>query len=166
MGVGGQRHAPAAFTPGKDPVPIVQKAGWSWQPVWIAAENLALTGIRFPELPARSEYRLRHPGCTTYIDYLRKYLRSLAYDKILHACLNVLEVFLLRSFPPIDTHTASYPVGKKALFLDKSGWNVKLTTLFHPKFRRLDSTVNLKSSCGYFFTCRYVFRTLRLIKRK
>ena len=27
MGVGGQRHAPAAFTPGKDPVPIVQKAG-------------------------------------------------------------------------------------------------------------------------------------------
>jgi len=25
-GVGGQRHAPAAFTPGKDPVPIVQEA--------------------------------------------------------------------------------------------------------------------------------------------
>jgi len=24
-GVGGQRHAPAAFTPGKDPVPIVQE---------------------------------------------------------------------------------------------------------------------------------------------
>ena len=26
MEVGGQRHAPAAFTPGKDPVPIVQEA--------------------------------------------------------------------------------------------------------------------------------------------
>jgi len=25
MGVGGQSHAPAAFTPGKDPVPIVQE---------------------------------------------------------------------------------------------------------------------------------------------
>jgi hypothetical protein len=117
MGVGGQRHAPAAFTPGKDPVFFVQEAGWAW----IAAENHALTGIRFPELPARSEYRLRHPGSTTYIDYLRKYLRSLVYDKILHACLNVLEVFLLQSLPPLDTHTASYPVGIKALFLDKSG---------------------------------------------
>ena len=27
MGVGGQRHAPATFTPRKDPVPIVQEAG-------------------------------------------------------------------------------------------------------------------------------------------
>jgi hypothetical protein len=41
MGVGGQRHAPAAFTPGKDPVPIVQEAGWAPGPVWIGAENLA-----------------------------------------------------------------------------------------------------------------------------
>jgi hypothetical protein len=64
MGVGGQRHAPAAFTPGKEPVPIVQEAGWVPGPVWIGAENLAPTGIRFPDLPARSEslYRLRYPG--------------------------------------------------------------------------------------------------------
>ena len=41
MGVGGQCHAPAAFTPGKDPVPIVQEAGWAPGPVWIGAENLA-----------------------------------------------------------------------------------------------------------------------------
>jgi hypothetical protein len=27
-GVSGQHHTPAAFTPGKDPVPIVQEAGW------------------------------------------------------------------------------------------------------------------------------------------
>jgi hypothetical protein len=27
MGAGDQRHAPAAFTPGKDPIPIVQEAG-------------------------------------------------------------------------------------------------------------------------------------------
>jgi hypothetical protein len=45
MGVGG-RHAPAAFTPGKDPAPIVQEAGWTPGPVWIGAENLAPTGIR------------------------------------------------------------------------------------------------------------------------
>jgi hypothetical protein len=39
-GVGGQRHAPTAFTPGKDTVPIVQEAGWAPGPVWTGAENL------------------------------------------------------------------------------------------------------------------------------
>jgi hypothetical protein len=64
MGVGGELHAPAAFTPGKDPVPIVQEAEWEPGPVWIGAENLAPTGIRSPELSARSKslYRLRCPG--------------------------------------------------------------------------------------------------------
>ena len=64
MGVGSQRHAPTAFNPGKDPVPIVQEAGWAPGPVWIGAENLVPTGIRSPDLPARSEslYRLRYPG--------------------------------------------------------------------------------------------------------
>ena len=63
MGVGGHRHVPAAFTAGKDPVPIVQEAGWAPGPVWIDAENLALAGIRSPDLPARSEslYRLSYP---------------------------------------------------------------------------------------------------------
>jgi hypothetical protein len=35
----------------RDPVPIVQEAGWAPGPVWTAAENLAPTGIRlFEEL--------------------------------------------------------------------------------------------------------------------
>jgi hypothetical protein len=29
------------FTPGKDPVPIIQEAGWAPGPVWTGAENLA-----------------------------------------------------------------------------------------------------------------------------
>jgi hypothetical protein len=64
MWVGGQRHAPAEFTPGKDPVPILQEAGQAPGPVWVGAENLATTGIRSPDLPARSEslYRLNYPG--------------------------------------------------------------------------------------------------------
>ena len=33
------------FMPGKDPVPIVQEAGWAPGPVWTGAENLAPTGI-------------------------------------------------------------------------------------------------------------------------
>jgi len=28
LGLGGQSHTAAASTPGKDPVPIVQEAGW------------------------------------------------------------------------------------------------------------------------------------------
>jgi hypothetical protein len=31
---------PGRFTPGKDPVPIVQEAGWATGPVWTGAENL------------------------------------------------------------------------------------------------------------------------------
>ena len=45
MGVGGQRHAMAAFVPGKSPVPVVQEAGWAPGPVWTSAENLASTGF-------------------------------------------------------------------------------------------------------------------------
>ena len=34
------------FTLGKDPVPIVQEAGWAPGPVWTGAKNLVPTGIR------------------------------------------------------------------------------------------------------------------------
>jgi len=45
MGVGGQPHATAVSTPGKDSVHIVQEAGWAPGLVWTGAENLAPTGI-------------------------------------------------------------------------------------------------------------------------
>jgi len=50
------------FTPGKDPVPIVQEAGWAPGPVWTGAEYLAPTGIQSPDHPARSQslYRLSY----------------------------------------------------------------------------------------------------------
>jgi hypothetical protein len=52
------------FTPGKDPVPIVQEAGRATGLVWTGAENLPHTGIRSPDRPARSQslYRLGYPG--------------------------------------------------------------------------------------------------------
>jgi hypothetical protein len=51
---------PCRFTPGKDQVPIVKEAGWAPGPVWTCAKNLAPTGIRSPDRPARiqSLYRL------------------------------------------------------------------------------------------------------------
>ena len=45
---------PDRFTPGKDPVHIVQEAGWAPGPVWTGAENLASTGKQSPDRPARS----------------------------------------------------------------------------------------------------------------
>ena len=64
MGVGWSTPRPGRFTAGKDPVPIVQEAEWARGPVWTGAENLASTGIRSPDRPARSEslYRLSYPG--------------------------------------------------------------------------------------------------------
>jgi hypothetical protein len=55
------------FTPGKDPVLIVQEAGWALGPVWTGAENFTPTGIRFHDRPARiqSLYRLRYPAYIT-----------------------------------------------------------------------------------------------------
>ena len=60
-GGGWSTPLPGRFTPGKDPVPIVQESGWVPGLVWTGAENLAPpTGIRSPDRPARSEllYRL------------------------------------------------------------------------------------------------------------
>jgi hypothetical protein len=60
MGVCGQHHAPAAFTLGKDPVPIIQKAGWAPEPAWIGAENLAPPAFdprTFQHVASRNTYR-------------------------------------------------------------------------------------------------------------
>ena len=59
-GGGWSTSRPGRFTPRKYPVPIVQEAGWAPGPVWTGVENLAPTGIRSPDRPARNEelYRL------------------------------------------------------------------------------------------------------------
>jgi len=53
MGV--QHHAPAALPPRKDQVSIVKNAGWASGLVWMGIENLASTGIEFPDNPAHSD---------------------------------------------------------------------------------------------------------------
>ena len=42
------------FTPENDLVPLVHKAGWALGPIWMSAEYVVATGIRFPDRPARS----------------------------------------------------------------------------------------------------------------
>jgi hypothetical protein len=55
---------PLFTPPGKNPLPIIQEAWWAPGPVWTGAENLAPTGIRLPDRPARSQslYQLSYLG--------------------------------------------------------------------------------------------------------
>ena len=64
-GVGGQPHAPAASTPGKDPVHILQEAGWAPGPVWTGRESRPHRDS-IPDRQARSQslYRLSYPAHT------------------------------------------------------------------------------------------------------
>jgi len=54
-GSGWSTPRPGRFTPGKDPVPIVQAAGWDPGQVWTGAENLDPSGIRSPDRSARNK---------------------------------------------------------------------------------------------------------------
>jgi len=51
------------FTPGKDPVPILQVAGWAPGPVWTGGKSRAHRDL-IPDRPARSQslYRLSYPA--------------------------------------------------------------------------------------------------------
>jgi hypothetical protein len=46
MKVGGQRHAPAALPPKREPVTVVLEAGLASGPFWAGEEYLARTGTR------------------------------------------------------------------------------------------------------------------------
>jgi hypothetical protein len=59
-GGGGEPHAPAASITGKDPVSIVQKAGWAPGPVCTGAENLTPMGF---------DPRTVQPVASRYTDY-------------------------------------------------------------------------------------------------
>jgi hypothetical protein len=89
------------FTYGKDPVPIVQEAGWVPGPVWTGEENLASTGIGSPDRPARSQsqYRQRYPAhprglrCVILSIFFKD--KKSHYEKLRQLVLNVhkTEVF-------------------------------------------------------------------------
>ena len=60
------------LTPGKDPVPIVQEAGWASGPVWTGAENLVPPGF---------DLRTVQPVGSRYTDYATP-LESPSFTKI------------------------------------------------------------------------------------
>ena len=53
------------FTPGKDPLPILQEAGWALGPVWTGGKSRPHRDS-IPDRPARSQslYRLSYPAHT------------------------------------------------------------------------------------------------------
>ena len=63
MGMGGQRHAPAALPPGKTQYPLYRRLGGPQGRSRRVQKISSLTGIGSPDRPARNEslYRLRYP---------------------------------------------------------------------------------------------------------
>jgi hypothetical protein len=63
------------FSPGKDPVPIAQEAGWAPGPVWRGMENRAPTGNQSLDHPAcsKSLYQLRYLAHCTH-KHINKYI--------------------------------------------------------------------------------------------
>ena len=78
------------FTPGRDPVPIIQEAGWDPGPVWTGGKSRPHGGSN-PDRPARSQslYRLSYPAHTSpdtghiishYIIFVYYFLRPSIID--------------------------------------------------------------------------------------
>ena len=65
---GGEPQAPATSTPGNDPVPILQEAGWAPGPVWTGRKSRPY-GDSIPDHPAPSQslYRLNYPAHSTSV---------------------------------------------------------------------------------------------------
>ena len=94
---------PGRFTPGKDPVPIVQEVGWAPGPVWTVAKISPPPGFDPPTYPARSEslYRLRYPGplgntystCTYYLVVIPIYIGAKQMHKV-SACTQYYSILV------------------------------------------------------------------------
>ena len=80
------------FTPGKDPVPIVQEAGWASGPIWTGGKPRA-NGIRFLDRPARSQslYRLSYPAVWRY-----KRGKNQPMFEAIFVCCNCVHQYLVR----------------------------------------------------------------------
>jgi len=79
------------FTPWKDPVPILQDAGWAPGPVWTGGKSRPHQDL-IPDRPARSQsiYRLSYPAHNGGIYSLQKHYKFISY--CLTDCLSRLHL--------------------------------------------------------------------------
>ena len=82
------------FTPGKDPVPIAQEAGWAPEPVWTGGKSRPHQDS-IPDRPARSQslYRLSYPDHT----HTHKHTHTHTHIYI-YICLHVEYKLFLSNF--------------------------------------------------------------------
>jgi hypothetical protein len=66
--------------------PTLQEAGWVGGPVWTSGENLTPTGIRSPDIPARSELlcRLSSAGHTIMQPNLTRFYKPVNNTALLN----------------------------------------------------------------------------------
>ena len=87
------------FTPGKDPVPIVQEAGSPPGPVWTGAENLAPPGFDprtvQPVASRYIDYATRTTLLWTHVHKTEPFLSSVTYFKPHQTFLHTLYLYTL-----------------------------------------------------------------------
>ena len=83
-------------TPGKEPVPILQEAGWAPGSVWTGAENFAFTGIWSLDLPSRSQslYRLSYPAYAVIYTFCDINLLK-PTGQVMHHRFNIQQLYVL-----------------------------------------------------------------------
>jgi hypothetical protein len=117
--------------PRKDPVPIVQEAGWAPGPVWTGAGNLALTGIWSADHPAGSQslYRLSYRAHLIYSDnkliyYIFKtgYKSSVLFSTKCHLFHNFM--FSVQFF---TNHMLKFEYERSCLEVNRLDWLTDIT---------------------------------------
>jgi hypothetical protein len=97
------------FTPGKDPVPILQEAGWAPAPVWTGGKSRPHRDS-IPDRPARSQslYRLSYP----------------AHGIINILTQNLVVIILTKIFPQISKEMRDLYDKNKILWNRNGQWNI------------------------------------------
>jgi hypothetical protein len=109
MGVGGQRHAPAALLPpGKGPpIPIVQEAGWAPEPVWtqrLEEKSFTPAGDRTPIARSSS------PLSDIILTELTRPQRSKLQNVILHRVVRTSTFRTIAAFKGIVLLNVIHPL--------------------------------------------------------
>jgi hypothetical protein len=93
------------FTPGKDPVPIVQEAGWAPEPVWTGGKSRP-AGIRSPDrsVCSQSLYRL------SYLAPLYIYTLNMTSKVILINFTKVTDIRVKQTGQPLHVSGVCMPI--------------------------------------------------------
>ena len=109
--MGGQTHASAASTPGKDLLPILQEAGWAPGPVWTGGKPRPQRDS-IPDRPARSQslYRLSCPAHVTKVQLQKvpaivtRHVEKCLEEGVMYICLKYVYIVSFLDNEDIISH--------------------------------------------------------------